>query len=150
MAFQDKHNALFDPINPLYLHPDEGPLNVTEKLQGITYYRTWRRSVELSLVGKRKLGFITRLVTKDPQDKKKQELWDTCNNVTCNNAMEKRYLFTNGAAKYRLNKLLYDSKKRNEELENLNQLPTIIQMNPEKNALIQALEQQKNNISFSS
>ncbi|KAL2943832.1 V-type proton ATPase subunit a [Bienertia sinuspersici] len=138
-------------------------------------------SLELAFARKRKLSFVTGLVTRDPQDKRKQELWDTCNNVvigwldaTMNEPikksvlyytsarsmwlqLEKRYSVTNGATKYRLNKILYDTKQNEmpineyyiklcsiwEELENLNRLPVITQINPEINALIQALEQQK-------
>ncbi|KAL2922493.1 hypothetical protein RDABS01_013984, partial [Bienertia sinuspersici] len=157
-----KETLVIYPTNPLYLHPNEGPLNIIEKL-------------------KRKLGFVTGLVTRDPQDKKKQELWDTCNNVviiwlhaTMNESikksvlyytsarsmwlqLEKRYSITNGATKYILSKLLYHTKQNEmpineyytklcsicEELENLNQLPAITQMNPEINSLVQTLEQQK-------
>ncbi|KAL2941424.1 Retrovirus-related Pol polyprotein from transposon TNT 1-94 [Bienertia sinuspersici] len=120
-----------DITNPLYLHPNEGPLLISEKLQGITNYRSWKRSVEIALAGKRKLGFVTGLVTRDPTDKKKQEQWDICNNIVISwihasmsepikksvlyldsarniwIQLEKRFTVSNGAAKYRLNKALY-------------------------------------------
>ncbi|KAL2926753.1 Adipocyte plasma membrane-associated protein [Bienertia sinuspersici] len=69
----EKENTTIDITNPLYLHPNEGPLLILENLKGITNYRSWKRSVEIALAGKRKLGFVTGLVTRDPTDKKKQE-----------------------------------------------------------------------------
>ncbi|KAL2933761.1 Copia protein [Bienertia sinuspersici] len=118
MASQDKDNAAIDPTNPLCLHPNEGPLNITEKLQG--------------------------LVTKDPQDKKKKELWETCNNVvigwlyaTVNESIGKSALY------YTLARNMWLQLENKGELENLNQLLVITQMNPEINALIQTLERQK-------
>ncbi|KAL2921622.1 Retrovirus-related Pol polyprotein from transposon RE1 [Bienertia sinuspersici] len=77
----EKENPNIDITNPLYLHPNEGPLFVSEKLQGITNYRSWNRPVEIALAGKRKLGFVTGLVTRDPTDKKKKEQWDICNSI---------------------------------------------------------------------
>ncbi|KAL2928955.1 Retrovirus-related Pol polyprotein from transposon TNT 1-94, partial [Bienertia sinuspersici] len=123
--------STIDITSPLYLHPNEGPLLVSEKLQGISNYRSWKRSVEIALAGKRKLGFVTGLVTRDSTDKRKQEQWDICNNIVISwlhasmndsikksklyldsaraiwKQLEKRFTVSNGAAKYRLNKALY-------------------------------------------
>ncbi|KAL2945174.1 Formin-binding protein 1-like protein [Bienertia sinuspersici] len=93
----------------------------------------WRRSLEIALASKRKLGFVTGGVKRDENDKVKQERWDTCNNmvISCilgsdnikkyvmfmSNAyeiwkhLESRYSITNGARKYSLNKRLYDTKQ---------------------------------------
>ncbi|KAL2902564.1 Retrovirus-related Pol polyprotein from transposon RE2, partial [Bienertia sinuspersici] len=127
----ERENMTVDITNPLYLHPNEGPLLISEKLQGITNYRSWKRSVEIALAGKRKLGFVTGLVTRDPTDKKKQEQWDICNNIVISwlhasmsepikksvlyldsarniwIQLEKHFTVSNDAAKYRLNKALY-------------------------------------------
>ncbi|KAL2936508.1 Retrovirus-related Pol polyprotein from transposon TNT 1-94 [Bienertia sinuspersici] len=127
----ERENMTVDITIPLYLHPNEGPLLISEKLQGITNYRSWKRSVEIALAGKRKQGFVTGLVTRDPTDKKKQEQWDICNNIVISwlhasmsepikksvlyldsarniwIQLEKHFTVSNGAAKYRLNKALY-------------------------------------------
>ncbi|KAL2936990.1 ABC transporter C family member 3 [Bienertia sinuspersici] len=71
--------------------------------------------------------------------------------------LEKRFTVSNGAAKYRLNKALYYTEQGDmtvkeyytkmctiwEEIEDLNQLPTITHMNPEINAFIQAMEKRR-------
>ena len=46
-----------------------------------TNYRTWKRDTEIVLASKRKLGFVTGLVKRDPEDEEKQDQWDTCNNM---------------------------------------------------------------------
>ncbi|KAL2939236.1 Mitochondrial dicarboxylate/tricarboxylate transporter DTC [Bienertia sinuspersici] len=79
-ASKESSNTV-DVTCPLYLHPSEGILTVSEKLQGIHNYRPWKRSMELALASKRKLGFVTGAVTRDKHDQKLQELWDTCNST---------------------------------------------------------------------
>ncbi|KAL2896215.1 Retrovirus-related Pol polyprotein from transposon TNT 1-94 [Bienertia sinuspersici] len=124
-----------DFTSPLYLHPSEGKLVISEKLQGISNYRTWRRSMEIALASKRKLGFVTGQVKRDRDDQRKQELWDTCNNTVLSwlhasvsdsikksilyhsssrevwIQLEKRFSISNGALKYKINKQLYDTKQ---------------------------------------
>lgn len=41
---------------------------IIEKLQNSSNYRTWKRSMELTLASKRKLGFVTGSVKKDIGD----------------------------------------------------------------------------------
>lgn len=63
----------------LYLHPSEGSSFVqVEKLEGASNYRSWKRSFEICLASKRKLGFITVGVKKDQTDEVKAEAWETC------------------------------------------------------------------------
>ncbi|KAL2929561.1 Regulatory protein RecX [Bienertia sinuspersici] len=76
-----KEGTGIDFTSPLYLHLSEGQPVISEKLQGISNYRTWRRSMEIALASKRKLGFVTGQVKRDREDQKKQELRDTCNNT---------------------------------------------------------------------
>lgn len=52
-----------------------------EKLEGASNYRSWKRSLEIGLASKRKLGFMTGVVKRDVSDPIKQEAWDTCNNM---------------------------------------------------------------------
>ncbi|KAL2892790.1 Retrovirus-related Pol polyprotein from transposon TNT 1-94 [Bienertia sinuspersici] len=130
-----KESSAIDTTSPLYLHPSEGSLVISEKLQGIANYRSWKRTMEKALAARRKLGFVIGAVVRDKEDPKKQELWDTCNNVVIswlhatvsdtikrsvlysNSArdiwlqLERRFTVSNGALKYRLSKALYDTKQ---------------------------------------
>ena len=61
-----------EPTSPLYLHPSDGSSAiVVEKLVGSANFRSWQRSMEISLASKRKLGFVTGLVKIDPTDEVK-------------------------------------------------------------------------------
>ncbi|KAL2938691.1 Retrovirus-related Pol polyprotein from transposon RE1 [Bienertia sinuspersici] len=71
--------------------------------------------------------------------------------------LESRYSLTNGSRKYQLNKSLYETKQRGQsvneyysimkamwdELDSLNVLPAITKLNPEINAFVGAINQQK-------
>jgi hypothetical protein len=119
--------------NPMFLHPSDGPgtLMVTEKLLGAQNYRSWRRSVEIALSTKRKLGFIRGTVPRSVDDASLQEQWDTCNNLVISWLMnsvsesmgksimfmgtahaiwlqlETRFALSNGSHKYKLNRETY-------------------------------------------
>ena len=119
--------------NPLFLHPSDGPgtLMVTEKLLGAQNYRSWRRSVEIALSTKQKLGFIRGTVPRSVDDASLQEQWDTCNNLVISWLMnsvsesigksimfmgtahaiwlqlETRFALSNGSHKYKLNRETY-------------------------------------------
>lgn len=122
--------------SPLYLHPSDGSnFVVVEKLQGSSNYRPWKRSFEIALASKRKLGFVTGAVERDKTDKVKQEAWDTCNSMVIswillnvsdairksvmysNSAkqiwkqLQQRYQVVSGARKYQLNKQVYETKQ---------------------------------------
>lgn len=51
--------------NNLYLHPSYGPntLKIEPQLTGVRDNRPWKRSMEISLATKRKLGFVSRALT---------------------------------------------------------------------------------------
>lgn len=73
---------LSDIQNPLYLHLSDGQNYVlVEKLTGPGNYREWRRSMEIILASKRKLGFVTRVLKREAEDVVKAEQWDTCNSM---------------------------------------------------------------------
>ncbi|PWA71120.1 hypothetical protein CTI12_AA282000 [Artemisia annua] len=104
---------------------------VTEKLIGAQNYRSWRRSVEIALSTKRKLGFIRGTVPRSMDDANLQEQWDTRNNLVISWLMnsvsesigksimfmgtahaiwlqlETRFALSNGSHKYKLNKETY-------------------------------------------
>ncbi|GKE13732.1 serine carboxypeptidase S28 family protein, partial [Tanacetum coccineum] len=122
--------------DPLYLHPSEGPgsLVVHEKLIGAQNYRSWKRSMEIGLSTKRKLGFVRGTVVR-MVDPIQAELWDTCNNVVISwiinsvsdsiaksimfvgtaseiwNQLENRFALSNGSRKYKLTKDIYSVKQ---------------------------------------
>ncbi|KAL2902579.1 Retrovirus-related Pol polyprotein from transposon TNT 1-94 [Bienertia sinuspersici] len=98
-------------------------------------YRSWRRTMEINLAAKRKLGFVTGVVKRDGSDPIKQELWDTCNNLviawihrSVSEQIKKSILYlttareiwmhlealfnvTNGAKKYKHNKEAYETEQ---------------------------------------
>lgn len=125
-----------ETTSPLYLHPSDGNNFMTvEKLQGSSNYRSWKRTMEITLASKRKLGFVTGQVKIENGTGMKAEAWDTCNNMIISwilgsvsepikksimfvsNAcqiwrqLEQRFALTNGTRKYKLNKDLYETKQ---------------------------------------
>ncbi|XP_074373812.1 uncharacterized protein LOC141714179 [Apium graveolens] len=130
-----------DLQNPLFLHPSDGPtsINVT-KLQGADDYRIWKRSMEIQLASKRKLGFVTGAEQRSLTDATDAVQWDTCNNMviswlhnnisdlikksilfvnsTCEvwKSLETRFQVVNGSRKYKLNKDLFNLKQNGSSL----------------------------------
>ncbi|KAL2928082.1 AMP deaminase 2 [Bienertia sinuspersici] len=136
--------------------------------------------MEIALAYKRKLGFATGAIVKDRSDPVKQEAWETCNNMVIswilgnvteniqkskmfmNTArdmwknLEQRFQISNGARKYQVCKMIYETKQNGkpvneyytemkilwEELENLNVYPPITDINPEVAAYLSAKHQQ--------
>lgn len=125
-----------DMQNPLFLHPSDGPLTVSiPKLQGAADYRTWKRTFEIQLSAKRKLGFVNGTVLRSSDDETNGVQWDTCNNLVIAwihnsvsdairksilfidiaseiwSQLEKRFMLTNGSRKYKLNKELFETRQ---------------------------------------
>ena len=129
--------GLSDLHNPLFLHPSKGPgsLSIQEKLVGAHNYRSWRRSMEIALATKRKLGLVQGTVPRPHDDQVESEMWDTCNcmiiawiqNSVSESIgksilfldsareiwlqLEQRLSLSNGSRKYRLNKEIYEVKQ---------------------------------------
>ncbi|XP_056697823.1 uncharacterized protein [Spinacia oleracea] len=126
-----------ETTSPLYLHPSDGSNSITvEKLQGSSNYRSWRRSMEIPLGAKRKLGFVTGVVKRDASDTVKQDHWDTCNSMVISwimfsvsepikkyimfvtdsatiwKQLEQRYTVSNGSRKYKICKDIYETKQQ--------------------------------------
>ncbi|KAL2936687.1 Methane monooxygenase component A alpha chain [Bienertia sinuspersici] len=151
-----------DTASPLYLHPSDGTNSVTvEKLQGTSNYKEWRRDFEITLAAKRKLGFVIGGVKKDENDVFKRDCWETCNNMVISWILHSvseqiKNLLSNGARKYSLNKLTYETKQQGklvseyytemkvvwEELESLSIMPALTEMTVEVVAYVNALRQQ--------
>ncbi|XP_074347293.1 uncharacterized protein LOC141686138 [Apium graveolens] len=94
-----------DMQKTLFLHPSDGPLSVSiPKLQGFGDYRSWKRSFEIQLSSKRKLGFVNGTVARSTTSEAEATQWDTCNNL-----LESLW----------------------EEIESMNSLPTLTTITPE-------------------
>ncbi|KAL2942946.1 Antiviral helicase SKI2 [Bienertia sinuspersici] len=136
--------------------------------------------MEIALASKRNLGFVTGMIVKDKSDPVKQEAWETCNNMVISwilgnvsenikksvmfmntakdmwKSLEQRFQISNGARKYQVTKMIYETKQNGksvndyytemkilwEELENLSFCPPITEINPEVAAYLNAKHQQ--------
>ncbi|KAL2945484.1 Retrovirus-related Pol polyprotein from transposon TNT 1-94 [Bienertia sinuspersici] len=130
-----------DVTSALYLHPSEGTNTLSvEKLEGSGNFRSWKRSMEIALASKRKLGFVTGEEKKDNLDAVKSEAWETCNNMVISwiltnvsesikksvmfvgsaqeiwKQLENRFSIANGSRKYQLCKAMYEMKQLNKKI----------------------------------
>lgn len=130
-------STTIETTSPLYLHPSEGSESVVvQQLQGSSNYRTWKRSMEVALTSKRKLGFVTGSVVRDKSDPVKQEEWDACNSMIISwifanvnetikqsimfmgsasdmwKNMEQRFTIAHGARKYPICKQIFETKQK--------------------------------------
>ncbi|KAL2904693.1 Retrovirus-related Pol polyprotein from transposon RE2, partial [Bienertia sinuspersici] len=171
MPSKNGNPTLSDMLSPLYLHPYDGPHTGTiqEKLDGPSNYRAWRRDMEIVLA------------SKDPKDAEKQDQWDTCNSMVIawmigsmtshvkesvmyvRNArdmwmqLERRFSLTNGTRKYKLNKVVYDLRQKEQsvteyyttmkslwdELDAMSNLPPITVMTLEVQTFVNARNKQR-------
>ncbi|XP_074323254.1 uncharacterized protein LOC141660189 [Apium graveolens] len=125
-----------DMQNPLFLHPSNNPFSISvTKLQGAGDYRSWKRSMEIQLSSKRKLGFVDGTEVKNLSSPTEALQWDTCNSMVTswihNNVsdfiknsilfitsasevwkqLEKRFQLTHGSRKYKLSREMFELKQ---------------------------------------
>lgn len=72
-----------DQNDPLYIGPSDtsGAVLVPIKLTGSENYGIWSRSMRISLMGKRKYGFVTGACTRNLYRDELHEQWETCNAI---------------------------------------------------------------------
>ncbi|XP_074323224.1 uncharacterized protein LOC141660163 [Apium graveolens] len=71
-----------DMQNPLFLHSSDNPLSISvTKIQGADDYRSWKRSMEIQLLSKRKLGFVQGTELRSTTYTTEALQWDTCNSM---------------------------------------------------------------------
>ncbi|KAL2929544.1 Cytochrome P450 2C13 male-specific [Bienertia sinuspersici] len=105
MSSSSSATIVIEPGSPLYLHPSDGTNSVSvEKLLGFSNHRPWKRSFEITLASKRKLGFVTGVVERDANDKVKEDAKDTCNSMVISwilanvsDGIKKSVMYTNSA-----------------------------------------------------
>ncbi|XP_074298478.1 uncharacterized protein LOC141629359 [Silene latifolia] len=179
----DKEGKTIDVTDPLYCNPNDvrSTLKITPILTGVENYIPWKRQMELALSTKRKLGLVTGALEKPKSDGKNIEAWMAANSLVIYwilqnvsesikmavmytqsakeiwKLLKNRYLVSNGARKYKLNKDTYEFKQEGlsitdyyiklrtvwDELENLNDYPLIKQLNDEITAFLAAIHKQK-------
>ncbi|KAH9608491.1 hypothetical protein KSS87_016289 [Heliosperma pusillum] len=175
--------TVIDVTDPLYCHPNDvgSSLKITPILTGVENYIPWKRGMELALSAKRKVGFITGAVEKPKRDNVRIEAWISANSLVISwilqnvsesikmailytqsakeiwKLLRERYLVSNGARKYKLNKDTYECKQKGkpvtdyyiqlrsvwDELENLNDYPVITVITEEISAFLDVMQRQK-------
>ncbi|XP_074322728.1 uncharacterized protein LOC141659700 [Apium graveolens] len=135
-----------DMSNPLFLHPLDVPSSIqVDKLQGSSDYRSWKRSMEIALGAKRKLGFVTGTVSRPTTDAAQMDLWGTCNSIVI------AWLTSNLSPSIKQS-VLFNALSINdyytsmrflwEELDAINTLPPVTTPTAEVQALLNAISLQ--------
>ena len=98
------NTEIHNPSHDLFLHPSDNPNNslVNEVLNGRNY-ATWKKSMEIALIAKNKLGFVLG-TTARPDTERLQNQWNRCDKMMISwilHAVEKRIsdsiLFSNSS-----------------------------------------------------
>ncbi|XP_071714833.1 uncharacterized protein [Rutidosis leptorrhynchoides] len=122
--------------------------------------KSWRRSIEIALSTKRKLGFVTGTIARPADDLTRADQWDTCNNMVNSwlmNSLEKRFALSNGSRKYKLHKETYSCEQQGvaisefytkmmciwEEIDSMSGLPRVTGTTPEIVNFLNAVNRQK-------
>uniref|UniRef100_A0A803LXV2 GAG-pre-integrase domain-containing protein n=1 Tax=Chenopodium quinoa TaxID=63459 RepID=A0A803LXV2_CHEQI len=128
--------------NVFYLHPNDGSYSISvDKLTRASDYRSWRRSMEIALTSKKKIGFVLGTVIRSTYaaDAVKADQWDTCNSMVISwihaclsDTIKKSVLYVNTAREtwVQLEKRLW------EELVSMNAFPVISEMSAEVRTLL--------------
>ena len=94
LLLMENNNAeILNPSHDLFLHPSDNPNNilVNETLNGRNY-ATWRKSMEIALIAKNKLGFVLG-TTARPEAAALQNQWNRCDKMVISwilHAVEKK------------------------------------------------------------
>ena len=69
--------------NPYFLNSNENPSNilVTQPLLGMRNYHPWSRAMVLTLIAKKKIGFVNGKISKPEDDSPLYEDWESCNTM---------------------------------------------------------------------
>ncbi|XP_019229794.1 PREDICTED: uncharacterized protein LOC109210783 [Nicotiana attenuata] len=75
--------TVMDHTHPLYIGPPDTPSSVIVpvKLTGSENYGLWSRPIEIALMGKKKLGFVTGKCKRDSYTCDLLEQWEICNAI---------------------------------------------------------------------
>lgn len=70
-----------DQTDPLYIGPSgvSGAELIPTKMTGSDNYGIWSRSMRITVLGKRKYGFVTSVCTRGLYREDLHEQWETCN-----------------------------------------------------------------------
>uniref|UniRef100_A0A803LHW5 Retrotransposon Copia-like N-terminal domain-containing protein n=1 Tax=Chenopodium quinoa TaxID=63459 RepID=A0A803LHW5_CHEQI len=134
-----------DTSSVLYLHPNDGSYFISvDKLTRAADYRSWKRSMEITLTAQKKVGFVQGIVLRSgyANDPVKSDQWDTYNSMVISwihgclsdtikksvlyvstarevwVQLEKRFSMSNGSRKYKLNRDLYNLKQNSSSINN--------------------------------
>jgi len=85
---------ILNPSHDLFLHPSDNPNNilVNELLNGRNY-GTWRKSMEIALIAKNKLGFVLGTTAEPAATDPLQSQWNRCDKMVISwilHAVEKK------------------------------------------------------------